>query len=76
VFLCYLAGAVLARQKQTEPLQSEAFWRDGIRALTGQPDDAAWTLIVDDVTRPAFMQAPLESTAALKQARTYALTTG
>lgn len=68
VFLCYLAGAVLARQGQTEPVQPEAFWRDGIRTLTGQPDDAAWTLVVDDVTRPAFMQAPLENPIALKQA--------
>jgi len=46
-------------------VQPEAFWRDGIRALTGQPDDAAWTLVVDDVTRPAFMQAPLESPEVL-----------
>ncbi|MGI2325518.1 MULTISPECIES: type I-E CRISPR-associated protein Cse1/CasA [unclassified Methylococcus] len=59
IFLCYLAGAVLAREARSEPRQPEDFWHEGIRKLTGRDDDWAWTLIVDDVTQPAFMQAPV-----------------
>jgi CRISPR system Cascade subunit CasA len=57
IFLCYLAAAVLNHQGADDPKQDESFWRDGIRQLTGRDDDDAWTLVVDDVTRPAFMQA-------------------
>jgi len=64
IFLCYLAGAVLAREDQGEPLQAEDFWREGIRRLTGRDDDCAWTLIVEDVAKPAFMQPALTSNAA------------
>jgi CRISPR system Cascade subunit CasA len=59
IFLCYLAGAVLARESQTDPCQSAEFWLEGIRRLTGREDDCAWTLVVEDVTLPAFMQAPV-----------------
>lgn len=61
IFCCYLAGAVLVRQGETDPRQSAAFWLEGIRALTRQEgceDDSAWTLIVEDPTKPAFMQPP------------------
>ena len=34
IFLCYLAGAVLARESQTDPRQSSGFWLEGIRHLT------------------------------------------
>jgi CRISPR system Cascade subunit CasA len=61
IFLCYLAGAVLAREGRDQPVQDEAFWRDGIRRLTAREDDCAWTLVVEDVTKPAFMQPPLTS---------------
>lgn len=66
IFLCYLAGAVLDRQGQTEPQQSAEFWLQGIRALTraeGCDNDDAWILVVDDPTRPAFLQAPAPSRA-------------
>ena len=59
IFLSYLAAAVLERQAEDEPGQEEGFWRNGIRRLTGRDDDAAWTLVVDDVTKPAFMQSML-----------------
>lgn len=59
VFLSYLAGALLARMDVTSPVQDEAFWREGIRRLTGRQDDYAWTLVVEDITQPAFMQPPL-----------------
>ncbi|BBL71645.1 type I-E CRISPR-associated protein Cse1/CasA [Methylogaea oryzae] len=59
VFLCYLAGAVLARENQTDPHQTADFWLTGIRRLTGREDDCAWSLVIEDVTQPAFMQAPV-----------------
>lgn len=64
IFLCYLAGAVLDRQGRGDPRQPADFWCDGIRALTaaeGCPDDAAWILVVEDPTRPAFLQPPAPS---------------
>ncbi|MFZ1830287.1 MAG: type I-E CRISPR-associated protein Cse1/CasA [Candidatus Competibacteraceae bacterium] len=67
IFLCYLAGAVLARGGITDPIQPEAFWRDGLRQLAGRDDDCAWTLVVEDVTQPAFMQAPLLSKQELNE---------
>lgn len=66
IFLCYLAGAVLTREERDDPQQSESFWRDGIRRLTraeGGSDDSAWTLIVEDPMRPAFMQPPVPNAA-------------
>ncbi len=59
VFLCYLAGAVLARAGASDPVQDEAFWREGLRALAGEAGDDAWTLVVEDPLRPAFMQPPI-----------------
>jgi CRISPR system Cascade subunit CasA len=61
IFCCYLAGAVLVRQGEAAPRQSVAFWLKGIRTLTQQEgceDDSAWTLIVDDPSKPAFLQPP------------------
>jgi CRISPR system Cascade subunit CasA len=63
IFLCYLAGAVLARESQTNPCQNAEFWLEGIRRLTGREDDCAWILVVEDVTQPAFMQAPVSKKA-------------
>lgn len=59
VFLSYLAGAVLVRHKETNPVQAEDFWRDGLRDLAGPWGDDPWTLIVPDPLRPAFLQPPL-----------------
>jgi len=69
VFLCYLAGAVLARTAHSDPTAGEAFWREGIRRLTeegGWGDDSAWCLLVDDPSKPAFMQPPLSAAAAAR----------
>lgn len=66
IFLCYLAGAVLDRQDEAEPKQNADFWLDGIRALThaeGCNNDDAWTLVVEDPTRPAFLQPPAPNRA-------------
>ena len=62
IFLCYLAGAVLARAGQTEPIQPEAFWREGLLTLAGGDEDA-WRLVVEDPTKPAFLQAPVAKKA-------------
>lgn len=59
VFLTSLATAVLARDQETKPLQTEEYWRAGLRTLAGAAGDDAWTLVVDDLSRPAFMQPPL-----------------
>jgi len=67
IFLCYLAAAVLDRLNVTDPCQNEAFWRDGIRQLTSREDDATWTLVVEDVTQPAFMQPAMPSVADAAQ---------
>jgi CRISPR type I-E/ECOLI-associated protein CasA/Cse1 len=59
VFLCYLAGAILARDGDWNPVREESFWREGMRALAGEAGDDAWTLVVDDLSKPAFMQPSL-----------------
>lgn len=59
VFLTCLATAILARNNDTNPVQSEEYWRAGLRSLAGEAGDDAWTLIVNDLSRPAFMQPPL-----------------
>ncbi len=59
VFLCYLAGAVLARVGDWNPVRGEDFWRERLRALAGKAGDDAWRLVVDDLSKPAFMQPPL-----------------
>lgn len=64
IFCCYLAGAVLTRAGDTNPSQSAEYWRERIQNLTrqeGGDDDSAWTLVVDDPTKPAFMQPPAPS---------------
>lgn len=58
VFLCSLAAAILARRDDTEPRQSEDYWRSGLRLLSGDSGDDAWTLVVEDLGKPAFMQPP------------------
>lgn len=61
VFLCYVAAAALVRSSSTEPSQDAGYWREAIRDLTRQEgcvDDSAWTLVVDDPTKPAFLQPP------------------
>jgi CRISPR system Cascade subunit CasA len=57
VFLCYLAGAVLARRGISNPVQSAEFWREGLLELSG--DLWGWELSVDDLEKPGFMQVPL-----------------
>lgn len=70
VFLCYLAGVVLSRTGSPEPKQDADYWREGIRDLTRQEgcaDDSVWTLVVEDPTKPAFMQPPSPDNATFKR---------
>lgn len=70
VFLCYLAGAVLARSGASDPRQGADYWREGIRDQTRQEgcaDDSAWTLVVEDPTKPAFMQPPAPDKATFER---------
>jgi CRISPR system Cascade subunit CasA len=61
MFLCYLAGSVLVRAGTADANQSSAFWLEGLRKIVGRNDDCAWELLVDDPTKPAFMQPPSSS---------------
>lgn len=59
VFLCSLAAAILARRGDSDPRKDESYWRDGLRNLAGEAGDGAWTLVVEDLSKPAFMQPPI-----------------
>jgi len=56
VFLCQLATIILARKDDKAPCRNEDYWRNGLRMLAGDAGDDAWTLVVKDLSRPAFMQ--------------------
>lgn len=61
VLLVQLAASVMARQPEgAEPPADEAFWRAGLLDLA-DGCSTAWHLVVEDVTRPAFMQHPMAS---------------
>ena len=59
VFLAYLGGAVLARRGDTSPVQAADYWRTGLMELAGPSGEQAWSLLEDDLLKPAFMQPPL-----------------
>lgn len=66
MFLCALAATVLDASGASHPTQAASFWLTGLRALTQREDDAAWTLLVEDPTQPAFMQPPLPDAKGIK----------
>lgn len=55
-FLVQLAVIALQRTGAVEAKQSAAQWRAWLRSLTG--GDEGWSLIVEDLVKPAFMQPP------------------
>lgn len=58
VFLVQLAASIQAR-RPTQTLPSDPrYWRDGLLDLADGMA-TAWHLVVDDVTKPAFLQHPL-----------------
>ncbi len=56
-FLVQLGAIAMERAGLAEPPGSAGEWETIIRTLTpGCPDDEAWRLVVEDITKPAFMQ--------------------
>ena len=56
-------GAMAMRHGEVSDLPADAMeWAGLIRGLTVEwPDDEPWHLVVDDITKPAFMQPPASS---------------
>jgi len=60
VFLVQLAASIQARFPTDALPNDAAYWRDGLLDLAdGIPE--AWQLVVEDVTKPAFLQHPWKS---------------
>ena len=58
-FLVQLGAMAMHRAGLTEPPSDAGEWRRIIHALTSDnPNDEPWQLVVDDITKPAFMQPP------------------
>jgi CRISPR system Cascade subunit CasA len=59
-FLVQLAAIALDRAGKTAPPKKEAEWRDLLKTLTREyKADEPWSLVVEDVLKPAFMQPPV-----------------
>lgn len=58
-FLVQLGAMALQRAGVSEPPTDAPKWQALIRGLTPNfPSDEPWQLVVDDITKPAFMQPP------------------
>jgi CRISPR system Cascade subunit CasA len=57
-FLVQLAAMAVAREAGGAMPSSPAGWRDALVGLAGG-DEAAWHWIVEDLSRPAFLQPPV-----------------
>jgi CRISPR system Cascade subunit CasA len=62
-FLVQLSAMALHRAKLAAPPPDPAEWRRLILGLAGD-DEAAFTLVFEDLSRPAFMQPPVPAKAA------------
>ena len=63
-FLVQLGAMAMHRAGESEPPEDPETWAEMIRALTPDfPNDEPWQLVVDDITKPAFMQPPASSWA-------------
>ena len=61
-FLVQLGAMAMHRASVGEAPKDAADWEALIRGLTADfPDDEPWQLVVEDITRPAFMQPPARS---------------
>lgn len=56
-FLVQVAAMVLHRAQKTAAPTDPVWWTERLRALGA--GDAAWTLVVPDLSQPAFMQPPV-----------------
>lgn len=67
-FLVQLGAMALHRTGVREPPADADQWKKLIRGLTADfPDDEPWRLVVDDITKPAFMQPPASSEDKAKE---------
>ena len=61
-FLVQLGAIAMHKAGIVEPPEDAGEWRRIIRALTPDfPNDEPWQLVVEDITRPAFLQPPTSS---------------
>ena len=62
-FLVQLAAMAMHRASLDTPPETAEEWAGLLRGLTKEefPDDEPWELVVDDITKPAFMQPPARS---------------
>lgn len=61
-FLVQLGATAMHRAGLTDPPGDAGEWRRIIRGLTSDyTDDEPWQLVVEDITKPAFMQPPTRS---------------
>lgn len=61
-FLAQLGAMALHRAGLEQPPAAADEWRELLRGLTPEwPGDEPWHLVVDDITKPAFMQPPARS---------------
>ena len=61
-FLVQLGAMAMHHAKHTKPPMDGNKWYHLTRRLTSAyPDDEPWQLVVDDITKPAFMQPPASS---------------
>ncbi len=62
-FLVQLSAIAMHRAGRDDLPSNAAEWRGLIRSLTSNvwPDDEPWRLVVEDITKPAFMQPPATS---------------
>ena len=59
--------SAMALKGQSDIPQDENVWQSLLRAMTPEyPDDSPWSLIVDDWSKPAFMQAAVPDGVELK----------
>ncbi len=65
-FLAQLGAVALRHGGLAEPPSDPRVWRDLFSGLTPECADTAWSLVVDDSTRPAFLQPPTGMITAFK----------
>ena len=67
-FLVQLGAMAMHRGEVNNPPADAAEWEGLIRGLTADfPDDEPWQLVVEDITKPAFMQPPARSADKLPE---------
>ena len=76
-FLVQLGALAMHRAGLTEPPKDSEEWLRLIRGLTPDyPEDEPWSLVVDDITMPAFMQPPVSSADKLSDYKSTVETPG